>query len=113
MLPHERSLVEKWKNEPFAVVGVNTDPPETLSKLVKDGTVTWRNFRDEKVGGEISGKWEIVGWPTVYVLDHKGVIRHVDLRGRDLDLALGKLIKEAKEEAGGGKLERESKSDKQ
>ncbi|MCX8239878.1 MAG: redoxin domain-containing protein [Akkermansiaceae bacterium] len=113
MLPHERSLVEKWKNEPFAVVGVNTDPPETLSKLVKDGTVTWRNFRDEKVGGEISGKWEIVGWPTVYVLDHKGVIRHVDLRGRDLDLALGKLIKEAKEEAGGGKLERESKSNKQ
>lgn len=102
MLPHERSLVEKFKNEPFAVVGVNTDPPKTLSKLVKNGTTTWRNFRDEKVGGEISGKWKIKGWPTVYVLDHKGVIRHIDLPKNDLDEALAKLIKEAKKETGEG-----------
>ena len=83
------------------MVGVNTDPPEKLSKLVQDGTTTWRNFRDGKVGGEISAKWEIAGWPTVFVLDHKGVIRHVDLRGEELDQALAKLIKEAKVEAGG------------
>ena len=84
-------------------MGVNTDPPKQLSKYVKNGTITWRNFRDEKVGGPISSKWDIVGWPTIYVLDHKGVIRHVDLQGRDLDLALGKLIKEAKEDLGEGK----------
>ena len=103
MLQYERSLVEKWKDGPFALVGVNTDPPERLSKLVQNGTVTWRNFRDEKVGGEISSKWDIVGWPTIYLLDHKGVIRHVNLHGNDLDQALTKLIKEAKEEAGEGK----------
>ena len=103
MLPHERSLVEKWNGEPFALVGVNTDPPKTLSKLVKNGTVTWRNFRDGKVGGEISGKWNIVGWPTVYVLDHKGVIRHVGLHKDGLDQVLTQLIKEAKEELGEGK----------
>lgn len=96
MLPHKRSLVERLKKEPFAVVGVNTDPSETLSRLVKNGTTTWRNFRDGRVGGEISSKWDIAGWPTVYVLDHKGVIRHVDLRGKELDEALDQLIKEAK-----------------
>lgn len=98
MLPYERSLVEKWKNDPFAIVGVNTDTPERLSRMVKDGTTTWRNFRDERVGGEISAKWGISGWPTVYVLDHKGVIRHIDLPKDDLGLALAKLIKEAKAE---------------
>ncbi|MEN8786057.1 MAG: redoxin domain-containing protein [Akkermansiaceae bacterium] len=103
MLPYERSLVEKWKGQPFELVGVNTDPPETLSKLVQNGTVTWRNFRDERAGGKISGKWDIVGWPTIYVLDHKGVIRHVGLHGKDLDLALTKLIKEAQAELGAGK----------
>ncbi|MDA7610812.1 hypothetical protein N8681_00460 [bacterium] len=51
MFPYERSLVENWKNEPFALVGVNTDPPERLSKYVKNGTITWRNFRDGKAGG--------------------------------------------------------------
>ena len=103
MLPYERSLVEKWKGEPFALLGVNTDPPKTLSKLVKNGTVTWRNFRDGKVGGEISGKWDIKGWPTIYVLDHKGVIRHVSQVKEDLDQAVTKLIKEAKEDFGEGK----------
>ena len=98
MFPYERSLVEKWKDEPFALVGVNTDPPKQLSKYVKNGTITWRNFRDEKVGGPISSKWDIVGWPTIYVLDHKGIIRHVGQTKEDLDKTLAKLIKEAKED---------------
>jgi len=97
MLPYERSLVEKWKGEPFALVGVNTDPPETLSKFVRNGTITWRNFRDGSMGGPISSKWDIAGWPTIYVLDHKGVIRHVSQVKEDLDKTIAKLIKEAKE----------------
>ena len=96
MFPYERSLVENWKNEPFALVGVNTDPQERLSKYVKNGTITWRNFRDGKAGGPISSKWDIVGWPTIYVLDHKGIIRHVGQLKEDLDKTLTKLIREAK-----------------
>ena len=97
MLPWERSLVEKLKGEPFAMVGVNTDPPKTLSRYVQNGTITWRNFCDERVGGPISSKWDIVGWPTIYVLDHKGVIRHVGQVKEDLEKTIEKLIKEAKE----------------
>ena len=98
MLPFERSLVEKWKEAPFALVGVNTDPPKTLSKFVENGTITWRNFRDERVGGPISVKWDIGGWPTIYILDHKGVIRHVSQVKEDLDQTLTRLINEAKED---------------
>ena len=103
MLPYERSLVEKLKGEPFALVGVNTDPPKTLSKYVENGTITWPNFRDEKVGGPISTKWDILGWPTIYVLDHKGVIRRVSQVKEDLDKTIVKLVKEAKEDLREGK----------
>ena len=96
MFPYERSLVEKWQDEPFALIGVNTDHPERLSKYVKNGTITWRNFRDGKAGGPISSKWDIVGWPTIYVLDHKGIIRHVGQLKEDLDKTLTKLIREVK-----------------
>ena len=96
MFPYERSLVEKWQDEPFALIGVNTDPPERLSKYVKNGTSTWRNFRDVKAGGPISSKWDIVGWTTIYVLDHKGIIRHVGQLKEDLDKTLTKLIREVK-----------------
>lgn len=96
MLPHERSLVEKWKDEPFAIIGVNSDEKEKLKEMVKDGTTTWRNFTDVQEGGKISKKWGVSGWPTIFLIDHKGVIRYKDLRGKQMEDALKKLIEEAK-----------------
>ena len=96
MLPHERSLVEKWKDEPFAIVGVNSDSEEKLKEMVADGTTTWSNFTNKQADGKISDKWGVRGWPTIYVLDHKGVIRHRGLRGDSLEEALEALIVEAK-----------------
>lgn len=97
MLPHERSLVEKWKGEPFAIVGVNSDSKEKLAKLVQDGTTTWRNFTNEQAGGKIADRWGITGWPSIYLIDHHGVIQHIGLRGEKLEKALEEMIKKAKE----------------
>lgn len=95
MLPDERSLVEELKNQPFAIVGVNSDSKEKLKELVKDGTTTWRNFTDvQKEGEKISDEWGVSGWPTVYILDHKGVIRHKDLHGEAMEKAIKALVKE-------------------
>ena len=54
MIPHERSLVEKWKDKPFALIGVNSDgtnEEEGLKKFLeqaKEMGVTWRSFQDER-----------------------------------------------------------------
>jgi hypothetical protein len=56
--------------------------------------LTWRTFAD---GGTITRKWNLHGTPTLYVLDHQGVIRHkwVGSPGdKAIDAALEKLIKE-------------------
>jgi hypothetical protein len=37
--------------------------------------MTWRSWFDGS-GGPIAAKWHVQGWPTLYALDHKGVIRH-------------------------------------
>lgn len=98
MLPHERSLVEKWKNRPFAIVGVNSDSKEKLAKMVEDGTVSWRNFNDQQDGFKISDRWNVRGWPTLFLIDHKGVIRHKGLRAKPMEEALEALIAEAEKE---------------
>ena len=36
-------------------------------------------------------------WPTIYLLDAKGVIRYKNLRGKELDEAIDLLVKEAEE----------------
>ncbi len=69
-------------------------------EMVKDGTTTWRNFTNEQSYGKISDQWGVRGWPTIYVLDHNGVIRHKSLRGKPLEAAIMALVAEA--EAGPG-----------
>lgn len=95
MLPHERSLIEELKDQPFAIVGVNSDSKKRLKELVADGTTTWRNFTNDQSYGKISTQWGVRGWPTLYLIDHKGIIRHKGLRGEAMETAIKKLVAEA------------------
>ena len=102
MYPHERSLVEKLKDKPFVLLGVNSDPKqEVAKKLAEAWTVTWRSFwNGGSTGGPISTDWSVQGWPTVYLIDHKGVIRYkwaAPPGTKVMDAAIEKLIKAAGE----------------
>jgi hypothetical protein len=96
MYPHERSLVKRLESKPFALIGVNSDASkEELKKVMEKEKITWRSFFDGgSTGGPIATRWNIQGWPTLYLLDAKGVIRYCDLRGRDLDAAVDHLLKQ-------------------
>jgi peroxiredoxin len=104
MYPHERSLVEKLKDKPFALIGVNSDTDKKkLKERMEKEKITWRSFWNgpEGTGGPISKKWNVHGWPTIYVLDHKGVIRYKNVRDEKMEKAVEELLKEAEKEAGG------------
>jgi hypothetical protein len=96
MYPHERSLVEKLANKPFALIGVNSDRDrEAIKKTIKEEKLTWRSFwNGGGTSGPISNRYGVEGWPTIYVLDAKGVIRYANVRGKDLDDAIDTLLKE-------------------
>jgi peroxiredoxin len=98
MLPHERSLVKEFEGRPFAIVGVNSDSKEKLKKLVADGTTTWRSFTNEQSYGKISKSWGVRGWPTLYLIDHKGVIKHKGLRGKQMEKAIMEMVVEAEKD---------------
>jgi len=96
MYPDERSLVEKFENQPFAIVGVNSDPSlEFLRNVKKEKDLSWTSFFDGGgTGGPIATKWGVYAWPTVFVIDHKGVIRQRNQE--DLEMLLAKLVDEAR-----------------
>jgi len=97
MYPHERSLVKRLADEPFALIGVNsdTDLAELKPRLVEEN-ITWRSFWNgpEGTNGPISTEWNVQSWPTLYVLDHEGRIRFRDVRGEALDAAIDELLAE-------------------
>jgi len=98
MYPHERSLVKRLEGQPFALLGINSDRDrEALKKVMKKQGITWRSFwNGGSTNGPISSAWNVRGWPTIYVLDHKGVIRYKNVRGERMDEAVDKLLAEMK-----------------
>ena len=100
MYPHERSLVKRLEGKPFALVGVNSDRDKAeLKKAMAKENITWRSFwNGGSTAGPISTRWAIQGWPTLYLIDHKGVIRKkwVGSPGEEvMNKEIDKLVKEA------------------
>jgi hypothetical protein len=104
MFAHERSLVEKNRTRPFALVGVNEDPSlEKFQTTEKKKQLNWRSFWDGG-DGSIARRWKAdSGLPALYLIDHKGMIRwHAtgvpDLK--KLDDLIEQLLKDAENDGG-------------
>jgi hypothetical protein len=98
MYPHERSLVKRLEQKPFALIGINSDSDRAALKTVlAKEQITWRSFwNGGSTDGPISRHWNVSSWPTIYVLDAKGTIRFKNVRGNDLDQAVDTLLAEMK-----------------
>jgi thiol-disulfide isomerase/thioredoxin len=82
LVPHEKALVERFKDRPFALLGINSDSDRAKLRatMEKEG-ITWRSWWDGgKIGGPIAARWDVKVWPTIVVLDEKGVIRYKHVR---------------------------------
>lgn len=95
MLPHERDMVKRLANEPFTLLGINSDGDRSaLEKILKDENITWPNICGGRPNeNKIAKAWNVTGWPTIYILDHEGVIRHKNLRDEEMEKAVVELLK--------------------
>jgi hypothetical protein len=95
--------VNKLEKRPFALIGVHANlvEPRKLEEVMEREKLPWRSFADQ---GDIVRRWNLAGTPTIYLIDHAGVIRSkwVGAPGeKTLDEALERLILEAEKVAAG------------
>jgi thiol-disulfide isomerase/thioredoxin len=99
MIPHEREMVKHFEEKPFALISVSADDKkETVTKFLEKTEMPWTHWfagRD----GDLLKKYQVRFYPTIYVLDAKGVIRYKNIRDKELESAVEKLVKET-EKAG-------------
>lgn len=79
MFDHERALVQRYSDRPFALIGINSDKDlEQASRKNRAAGVTWRSFWNgpKTTSGPISTQWRVRSWPTLFLIDHDGIIRH-------------------------------------
>jgi thiol-disulfide isomerase/thioredoxin len=103
MIPHERELVEKMKDKPFVFVSISADEQkDTLKQFLTKEKMPWTHWWAGNGGDEsketIVEKWNIRAFPTLYLIDSKGVIRKKYVgspQGDELDKEIAALVKEA------------------
>lgn len=95
MLPHEKELVKRLEEQPFDLIGINSDGTrEEIQTILESNDITWRQAVDGSTEGPLATKWNVNGWPTIYVLDAKGVIRFKNVRDKEMEDAVMKLLAE-------------------
>jgi hypothetical protein len=97
MYEHERSLVKLYKDKPFVLLGVNSDKDRSeIKTVIKAEQLTWRSWwNGGSPSGPIARAWGVNAWPTVFLIDPKGVVRYKLVGGQGLDEALAKLVNAA------------------
>jgi RNA polymerase sigma factor (sigma-70 family) len=103
--PRLRSTLEKLRDRPFVILGVNNnDHREALKEAIVKGEITWRCWWDGDSPdgpGPITARWNVRGYPTFVLIDHRGVIRSKgDIHPFDpsFDNSLEALLKEAEKD---------------
>jgi thiol-disulfide isomerase/thioredoxin len=97
MIPHERELTTRLKDKPFAFISLSADAKkETLTAFIEKEPMPWVHWWNGGAQGGAIEAYKVRFYPTVYVLDDKGVIRFKHVRGEKMDKAVDALLKEVK-----------------
>ncbi len=100
--PYQRGMLEAFKDRDVVLLGVNSDAVlDTIVQAKERERLDYRTWWDGHgqpeadlvaAEGPIATRWNVVGWPTIYVIDEEGVIRHADKRGGALVAAVDQLL---------------------
>jgi thiol-disulfide isomerase/thioredoxin len=97
MIPHEREMFEKLSKKPFVLLSVNVDEKkDTLTDFLEKEKMPWAHWW-EGPRGPVAKMFRIRAYPTLYLIDGKGVIRKkwVGSPGNEvLDKAVQELVAE-------------------
>jgi peroxiredoxin len=96
--PYQRLLLEVYNDQPFAILSVNSDTLDVAKKAKIEKKLDYRSWWDghakKTTEGPIASAWDVTGWPTMYILDHNGAIRFVNLRAEDVIKGVKQLMRD-------------------
>lgn len=92
LLGMAEKLREKNREQPFELVGVNSDATGALRQLIAGGEVKWPNFSDPD--RKLAAEYRVATWPLALVLDQERVIRYIGSPGSFVELTVDAILNE-------------------
>ncbi len=81
-LPNVKAAYEKFHGKGFEIVGISLDKDlEKLKKFTEEKKMAWAQYCDGKGWeGKYAAEFGITGIPTMWLVDKKGNLRHLEAR---------------------------------
>ena len=90
-MPHLKQTYTKFKNQGFIIIGISADRGlAPLKAYVSEENITWPQHFDN--GGQIANMYNITHIPTTFLIDGKGIVHAVNLKGNALEAAVAQLV---------------------
>ena len=95
-MPNLKRCYGRFKEKGFEIVGfAENDNDSTLTKFLKENSIAWPIVSNDSEGYEAAVLgYEVKNLPASFLIDRRGVLRHVNLTGDSLWKAIEELIKE-------------------
>lgn len=89
------ALYAKYKEQGFEILGVSLDRSrDAWLKAVEMDGLKWTQVIDDRGWNAKSAiDYNVEAIPTSFLLDRNGILRGVDLYGRELDMTVARLLK--------------------
>jgi thiol-disulfide isomerase/thioredoxin len=95
MIPHEREMVKNLAKKPFVLISVSADDEkDTLVKFLENEPMPWVHWWDSGKDNPVLKKYRVRAFPTLYLIDHTGTIKH-KWTGKPENDKLDKAVEEA------------------
>jgi peroxiredoxin len=94
--PYFNHLLNRLKDEPFVLLGVNTDTTlERARQVAKEQKIGWRSWWDGglQLRGPLCQRYGVTAVPTTFVIDKKGIIRQ-QFPGTTIEFLLDRKVDE-------------------
>jgi peroxiredoxin len=92
--PNLKQVYKDYHDRGFDILGVSfDDSPATVEAFRARAKLPWRMAMNESAEGTVSSRFKVRTIPALFLIDRKGVVANVDVRGPDLRTVIEKLLK--------------------
>jgi peroxiredoxin len=92
-MPNVVNLYKKHHANGFEIIGISLDKSrDALDRYVQSSNMPWPQFFDGE--NQVAMMYKVRSIPATFLIDRQGILRYRSLRGKQLDEAVDKLVKE-------------------
>lgn len=93
-MPAVKKIWGKYKDNDFTIIGISLDSDrEPLDNYIKNQNITWHQYYDgQGWQNKVAQLYGVTGIPFTVLLNKKGEVAAVGLRGQNLDQKIGELL---------------------